>query len=281
MKEKAEIVKSYRKAAKQQSDLLISERSLFKKLAERNEKANRIIGIHSNPFSQNPKDQELFPLMSHRLLGAIYHEFGAEDYTFPGSAVRKLVNAYLLPSIGIEAPEKTYNLHNTHNGFHYCEEAEIAFVDTLDQIKDIEDNGQPKISVYHNNNGPLLIRKSITESSAMLLVDGNIDGITVPKGTMVKLDSSMNENKSGSSYFYGNSRYCDFDSYYTNDICIAPGRISPWAHEPKSEYIDYFSLRNASQDLYSSERNGLIRSYEFKDYIKAANKILKLTGVKI
>ena len=277
----SDIISSYREASDMQKDLYSAENKLFKKVAKNSEKIKGTLALYDSMMRLNVSDPEIYPLMSHKILGLIYQDLVPCENTKNTSAIRTLVNKHLLPSIGIEHPSRTIPINVPGSNFNYCDLAEISFTDCLDQINDISDSGQSRISVYFNDKGPILLRKISDESSAMLLIDADVDGIIVPKGTIVQVGSDMNQERTGIYDFPGHSSIFHFESYYSKDLSITPGRLSPWAHKPKSEYINFFSIFNARSTILCPERQSIIGSYNLQDFSKMSKKLLKLTGVKL
>ncbi len=277
MSEKCRIISRYANAVKKQEELFSSNKRLLLKRANKLPNYEKSINRIFSMFNSYEPNLEEHPLPSHRLMRAIYTDI-AEGREIPGT-IKDAVKTIVFPSLGLKLPEESTELGLGSGSNHYCSNAEITNIDVIDQVKTGEDNGQSRLSIYWNDRGPQLLRKKEEESSAIMLVNGQIDGIFVPKGTLVQVDKSMNSNLTGEFQFPGNYSMIKYESYYCEKLTIAPGRLSPWVHSKEPDIKDYFSIIQRSQPIYNSARRKLISEVTMKNFLRTSKKVLELTGV--
>jgi len=277
MSEKSRIISRYANAVKKQEEIFSSKKRLLLKRANKLPNYEKSVNRIFSMFNSYEPNLEEHPLPSHRLMRAIYTDI-AEGKEIPGT-IKDAVKTIVLPSMGLKLPEEYTKLGLGSAGHHYCSNAEITNIDVIDQVKTGEDNGQSRLSIYWNDRGPQLLRKKEEESSALMLVDGQIDGVFVPKGTFVQVDKLMNSNLTGEFEFPGNCSIIKYESYFCNELTVAPGRLSPWVHNKEPDIKDYFSIIQGSQPIYNSARRKLISEVTMKNFLRTSKKILELTGV--
>ena len=166
----------------------------------------------------------------------------------------------------------------------FCQQAEGHFYDALNQLRTGEYSGQPKVSIYHDQDGkPLAIRKSSKESSALLLRDLTAEDIVVPKGSIVDIKKATVSTLTGSALNFDRSGSCWSVELYRIDgkPVIAPGRLSAWAYKDKNERRLFGVDLWGSEPRYNKRKGKLCKNSSLYDFVDASSEMLRLLTGKI
>ncbi|MBP7820683.1 hypothetical protein KA043_01090 [Candidatus Saccharibacteria bacterium] len=225
------------------------------------------------------RDTLVHPRISHDLIAGIFSKINQQPEYANNYA--KLLGKYLLPLCSIEDPEYKFpcEMGTTHQVF--CQDTEEYFVDSLVQVKANIFTGQPRLSVYHDEDGnPFAFRKSAQETSALLLQDTITENLHIPKGTYVGICKDNQAMQTGSKKMHDKYDSWLIESYCIDDgFKIAPGRLSPWAHnlETDRELFGIEKYRNII--MFNSYRSKQCAKYNLESFKKISGKILRQIGI--
>ena len=226
------------------------------------------------------RDTTIFPMISHGLLAAIFAEMIEEPKR--SERYSKLVGKYLLPQCGLGLSKDYFNCDIGRTYKHFCSDTEGYFVDVLTQIGSRTYSGQPRISVYHDENGaPIALRKSTQESSALLLMDARMGKLCIPMGTFVDIDHEDSATISGRINSTDGYNGWILESYsLDNRLTIAPGRLSPWAFESKKDRKIFGVRRYSNLTVLDRDRAKKCSKNNLGSFLKVSTHILELLGIR-
>lgn len=159
-----------------------------------------------------------------------------------------------------------------------CSNAELYFIHALQQIREGCCKNQPKVSVYHDQDGaPVLLRKNKEVDSALTLRGMEISGVPIVPGTIMGVDERASKEKTGSLRFrkYG----FEVATYLLpSDLLVNPIRISPWAYDNPLDRV-LFAMYDEEPIEVDRDREERVVSYSIDDFRRCARVINVLCKV--
>lgn len=233
-------------------------------------------------FRRNPgpgaSATDCHPRMGLQLLTAIMQQGNlVREY---GEEHREMFEGFLLPTAGLPDADGRHAVNGVYDvnaeGL-MCANGETYFGNTQRQATRPGYYGQPKISVYHTEEGlPVLLRKSREARTAMTLTDVALGPIVFPPGMIVRVAPSMNEERTGRKRGIRGLR----QTFAIDDLHIRFARASAWAYPAPLDRA-LFAVSEA-YNLYERviEKLNMLTSLDLDDFRYAAERIMRSCGVK-
>lgn len=195
----------------------------------------------------------------------------------------RVLNNFLWKICGIDEQEPVMQANLQSHVVELCSNAESFFVDVLRQLADGKAKGQYRVTVYHDDQGPVLLRKSYEAKSALSLEPLKLAKTTIPAGVICAVDSVVGNVESGECNV-GNLEYRTIR--LKNPPLIAPKRLTPWAYEDPITRASFgfwhHDMGGGLGELVvqsDPERMQLAADHSIDDFRNAASTIMTMCGV--
>lgn len=197
-----------------------------------------------------------------------------------GRQAKEALGELVLPNMRLRPAQAVTRLALCSDYNTTCSIAERAFLDAVLQattsprdIVEAPEYHHKILSVYQDHDGlPILLRKRRIEGSALTLVPLEWDGLTLPAGSIVSVDTKKTRLIARKRRRDDSLRVYEFSGAPT----VRPLRLSAWVFDDELDRA-LFARKAVAPGWYAEDAN-LLRGTTIESFQAAADRIVDRTG---
>jgi hypothetical protein len=237
------------------------------------------------------------PLFSHCLVEEMLEDIDPEGST-RSNTLRGAVAQRALDHIAPRDDTRAQlSLHKERDVSSACQDTENTFAHGIRQVLELPNTNsisarrrqQTRMSVYHASGRPILLRKDVFESTALLLEPvyleaPGIDRLVLPRGIVAGITTSPGTAKammSGAAEGPEGPNGVDFETYEIDpsSLGINPHRLSAWTHDNPLDRALFSLMGYGSKPIFHANKWEIYGDIEPGHIDQAAQRIMELCGV--